>query len=160
MRNRNGTANGNHGRRRNQESKASFYPKLIVYQIVALQCWFYFCLVVCFQINHVLYNTSLTIDRVFTDTYLRLWQVDALSVLLANLCGSVMLTIIVEKSKKCLDFSLTQLLLHFILTCLYGGFPTQLQWWIVHIAGTIAMVVFGEYLCSRKEMEDIPLLQI
>ena len=27
-------------------------------------------------------------------------------------------------------------------------------------AGTIAMVVFGEYLCSRKEMEDIPLLQL
>jgi hypothetical protein len=74
--------------------------------------------------------------------------------------SSVFLAIIVEKSKKCLDFSATLFLVHLVITTFYGGFPHRLDWWIVHIAGTIAMVVFGEYLCSRRELEEIPLLQI
>ena len=34
------------------------------------------------------------------------------------------------------------------------------DWWIIHVMGMIAMVVLGEYLCSKKELSDIPLLQL
>jgi len=73
---------------------------------------------------------------------------------------SVLLAIIVEKSKKCLDFSVTLFLLHLSISTLYGGFPTSLDWWIVHVFGAILMVVLGEYLCSLKELDEIPLLQL
>jgi uncharacterized membrane protein len=81
-------------------------------------------------------------------------------ILTALVLRSVLLAVIVEKSKKCLDFSVTLFLLHLTLTTFYGGFPTVLDWWIVHVLGTILMVVLGEYLCSRREMEEIPLLQM
>jgi hypothetical protein len=73
---------------------------------------------------------------------------------------SVLLALIVEKSKKCLDFGVTLFLIHLGACWVYGGFPTVLDWWIVHVLGMILTVLLGEYLCSRKEMEDIPLLQL
>lgn len=143
---------------------ADFHPKLIASQIVCLQCFHYFILAVLFQINHFLYGKSVTLDRIFTDQHVHIWNVtgwpDCLAILVASVVGSVFLTIIVEKSKKCLDFSVTLFLLHLILCTYYGGFPHRLEWWVVHILGTILMTVTGEYLCSRREMEDIPLLQI
>ena len=74
--------------------------------------------------------------------------------------SAVLLAIIVEKSKKCLDFSVTLLLIHLGSCIWYAGVPTKLDWWIVHVLGTIVMILFGEYLCSLKELSDIPLLEL
>jgi hypothetical protein len=143
---------------------ASFHPKLITAQIIALQCLHYFLLAICIQINHVLYSTSITIDRIFTDEYVRLWGqagwADVTAILLVSLVGSVMLAIIVEKSKKCLDFAVTLFIIHLGICTLYGGFPTVMDWWIVQVTGTVLMVLLGEYLCSLRELSDIPLLQL
>jgi len=75
-------------------------------------------------------------------------------------CSAVLLAIIVEKSKKCLDFSVTLFLIHLGLCTFYDGLPSTWDWWIVHILETIIMILLGEYVCSVREMSDIPLLQI
>ena len=72
----------------------------------------------------------------------------------------MLLAIIVEKSKKCLDFSVTLFLIHLFSCIWYAGMPSKLDWWIVHVLGTIVMVLLGEYLCSLKELSDIPLLEL
>lgn len=112
----------------------------------------------------MLYNTSITLDRIFTDRYVRLWQpagwADVAAILLASLAGSVLLAIIIEKSKKCLDFGATLFLIHLLFCIVYDGFPTVLDWWVVHVLGTIIMITLGEYLCSMRELSDIPLLQL
>jgi hypothetical protein len=91
------TANGSsssssrRGSSRRQELLASFHPKLIATQIVALQCFHYFLLALLFEINHVFYSTSITIDRIFTDRYVRLWEMtgwpDVAAVVIASLAG-------------------------------------------------------------------------
>ena len=73
---------------------------------------------------------------------------------------SFLLTIIVEKSKMCLDFSATYFILHLLISSFYYQVPATADWWIVHIMATIVMVLLGEYLCSLRELSDIPLLQI
>mmetsp|Transcript_4533 Transcript_4533/g.9379 ORF Transcript_4533/g.9379 Transcript_4533/m.9379 type:complete len:118 (-) Transcript_4533:288-641(-) len=78
----------------------------------------------------------------------------------SNAYSSFLMAIIVEKSKKCLDFSLTLFVVHLLIVCVYGGFPSTWDWWIVHTSSVITMVLCGEYLCARREMEDIPLLQL
>ena len=70
------------------------------------------------------------------------------------------MTIIVEKSKMCLDFSVTYFLIHLVISSFYYRVPVTADWWIVHITATIVMVLVGEYLCSLRELSDIPLLQI
>ena len=149
---------------RAEEIAASFHPKLITTQIIAIQCLHYALLAFLIQVNSILYGTNVTIDRIFTDSFIRLWHTsgwpDVFAVILASLASSVLLAIIVEKSKKCLDFGVTLFLIHLLACVLYGGMPTVLDWWIVHVFGMILMVLLGEYLCSRKELDDIPLLAI
>lgn len=74
--------------------------------------------------------------------------------------SSVLMSIIVEKSKKVLDFSVTLFIIHFMACVFYNGVPRTWDWWIIHILGTIMMVLMGEYLCAKREMDDIPLLTI
>jgi hypothetical protein len=89
------TRTGGNRNRPNNPPAQPFYPKLIFAQIVSLQCFHYFLLAFFFQVNHVLYGTTVTIDRIFTDRYLRLWQsersgwADAIALFLASLVGYV-----------------------------------------------------------------------
>jgi hypothetical protein len=80
--------NSGAGRNANASGKV-FNPRLIFSQIVALQCFHYLVLGFMFQINHVLYNNSVTIDRMFTDKFLNLWSIggwaDNAAVLLSSL---------------------------------------------------------------------------
>ena len=149
----------------NTNSNASqFNPRLILSQMISLQSFHYLILGVIFQINHVLFATSITMDRIFTAKYLDVWSatgwIDNAAILFSSIFGAVLLAIIVEKSKKCLDFSVTLFLIHIVTCSIYGGFPSTWDWWIVHTIGLIIMVVLGEYLCSKKELSDIPLLQL
>jgi len=86
--------------------------------------------------------------------------IDSFAILFSYLFGAVLLAIIVGKSKKCLDFSVTLFLIHLFSCIWYAGVPAKLDWWIVHVMGTIVMVLLGEYLCSLKELSDIPLLEL
>ena len=139
-----------------------FHPKLIFAQIVALQSIHYLVLSILFQISHSITGASITIDRIFTANYLQLWTkegwIDNTAILISSVVGAVLLALIVEKSKKCLDFSITLFSVHFVICTLYGGFPASWDWWIIHIVGLIVMVLLGEYFCSRVELRDIPLL--
>lgn len=142
----------------------AFNPRLIFSQIVALQSLHYLTLGFCIQCNHVVFGTSITIDRIFTARYYDIssgqgW-VDNGAVLISSLVGAVLLAMIVEKSKKCLDFTATLFFIHFVVCCLYDGAPMTWSWWIVHIVATIVMTALGEYLCSRREMNEIPLLPV
>jgi protein SYS1 len=159
-----GARRGNVSRLR-QASMKTFNPRLIFSQIVAMQCFHYLFLGFFFQINQFLYKKPVTIDRMFTDKYLTIFHTkgwaDALAVFLSYaVVGSFLMAIIVEKSKKCLDFSCTLLVVHWVIVCLYDGFPATWDWWIVHIVSMVSMVLLGEYLCAHREMEDIPLLQL
>ena len=85
---------------------------------------------------------------------------EAITALITHLLfiRAILLAKIVEKSKKCLDFSVTLFTLHFLLCSIYDGFPSSWDWWILNILGLIIMVLLGEYLCSRVELMEIPLL--
>ena len=143
-------------------SSNRFNPKLIFSQIVAIQSIHYLVLSFLFQISYVLTGSTITIDRIFTTKYLNLWStegwIDNSAVLLSSIVGAFLLALIVEKSKKCLDFSITLFSVHLIFCIIYDGFPASWDWWIINILGLIVMVLLGEYLCSRVELREIPLL--
>jgi len=145
-------------------NNAAYNPKLILSQMLAMQCFHYFFFGLVIQVNHVIFATSITLDRIFSTKYLNFWSaegwIDNYAVLLTFMFQAVLLAVIVEKSRKCLDFSVTLFFIHFCACSIYGGFPATWDWWIIHILGTIIMILMGEYLCSRKELMDIPLLTL
>lgn len=149
---------------RTGKSSKKFNPKLIFSQIAAFQSLHYFILSILFQLNSFLFSSPVSLDRIFTAKHLSVWtsegRLDAITIIVSSLIGSFLLAIIVEKSKKCLDFSITLFFLHCII-CGFGFGPevfSSADFWIVHLLGLILMVVLGEYLCSRRELMEIPLL--
>ena len=71
--------------------------------------------------------------------------------------SSVLLLVIVERSRLCLDFTLTMLLLHLLLVSVYNGaFPSG-SWWIVFILGGAITFMFADFLCSRQEILPITI---
>uniref|UniRef100_A0A7S4N5H3 Uncharacterized protein n=1 Tax=Odontella aurita TaxID=265563 RepID=A0A7S4N5H3_9STRA len=70
---------------------SAFNPRLIFSQIVALQSFHYVAMGLLIQMNHALFATSVTIDRIFTARYLNLrsaagW-IDNSAVLVASVIG-------------------------------------------------------------------------
>jgi hypothetical protein len=64
---------------------------------------------------------------------------------------------LIERAKKCLDFSATVYIVHLFICIIYGGWPTSLTWWVVNGTGIAVMALLGEYLCIRRELREIPI---
>mmetsp|Transcript_35500 Transcript_35500/g.80103 ORF Transcript_35500/g.80103 Transcript_35500/m.80103 type:complete len:148 (+) Transcript_35500:197-640(+) len=139
-------------------------PKLIICQMISLQCLFYLTLGANLGAAHVLFGTTLSLDHFFTSEHMNpasaTGWIGIGATVLTSLVGSVLLTIVVEKSRKCLDFGSTIYIFHLIFCSVLRGCPSTWEWWIIHVVGLVVMVVIGEYLCSRVEMRDIPLVAI
>jgi hypothetical protein len=137
-------------------------PVLIVAQIVTVQCLYYICLG---SLLYFLASSSqarvVTIASIFdyrfvtTSTALG-WSV-IFSFLGASFTGALVLYFVVERTKKCLDFTVTCYCFHALFSTFYKGFPLSFEWWftICLSAGITALV--GESLCMKKEMRDIPI---
>jgi len=63
---------------------------------------------------------------------------------------------IVQRAKKCLDFTVTTFGVHFLLSAVIRGFPLSVDWWAAMVVCFIAMGGLGEWLCMRHEMREIP----
>ncbi|KAJ9527330.1 hypothetical protein QJQ45_025593 [Haematococcus lacustris] len=106
-------------------------PTLIIAQIISLQCLFYLSL--------------------------GLWQMLLLGAGIRVVHAGKPLRQHVERAKKCLDFASTAYFLHLVACWGYEGFPLSLAWWTVNALGLLITSLLGEWLCVRREMQEIPL---
>lgn len=67
------------------------------------------------------------------------------------------LVYLVERAKKCLDFCATLYIIHLFICTIYGGWPASITWWVVNITSLVLMALLGEYLCMRRELQEIPI---
>lgn len=123
-------------------------PWLIIAQIACLQCLYYLTL--------GLVLALLVGTRVSKMTLFYLFDFTAISASSLTGWGGYLLYLI-ERAKKCIDFSATLYIIHLIICISYGGWPSSFTWWIVNIAGLAAMALLGEYLCVRRELREIPI---
>ncbi len=65
------------------------------------------------------------------------------------------LTLLIRRPRLILDFALTLLFNHLVLTTYYAArVPSSGFWWAVVGVGTLGMVVGAEQLCVRREMRE------
>eukprot|EP01125_Pyxidicula_operculata_P021214 TRINITY_DN8092_c0_g1_i1.p1 TRINITY_DN8092_c0_g1~~TRINITY_DN8092_c0_g1_i1.p1 ORF type:complete len:156 (+),score=10.82 TRINITY_DN8092_c0_g1_i1:45-512(+) len=139
-------------------------PQLIIYQIVFIQFGFYFILGVTLLLFDVFFAYPPSLNQIFSVSALSanssIETVNLLSVVIAGLFGSFVMLHIVTKAKKVLDFSVTRLIFHFIICCIYSdSFPKNWQWWLTNIIATALETLLGEFLCLRREHNDISKLE-
>lgn len=60
---------------------------------------------------------------------------------------------IVERAKKCLDFTSTLYIIHLGMCSFYDGIPQNWEWWILQMASLALMVVLGETRCAALLFE-------
>ena len=62
---------------------------------------------------------------------------------------------IVRRPKLVLDFSLTLILNHIILTTYYSAaFPSSLFFWAIIAAGAAITIVLAEQMCVKRELRE------
>lgn len=62
---------------------------------------------------------------------------------------------IVRRPTHILDFSLTLVFIHLILTIYYSSsFPTSFFFWFIVAGSSVAQIVLAEQLCVKREMRD------
>lgn len=145
-----------------QKTAKEFDPILIICQIVSLQSFFYLSMTMCLSIIYALLDIPISLDHLFNPRFnefvTSLGWIATLTSLFSAVAGAYLLSLIVEKSKKCVDFTFTLYLIHLLVCCYYKEkLPLEWEWWIVNIVSSVTMASVGEYLCSRNELEDIPL---
>nr|CAG4648304.1 EOG090X0FH3 [Moina brachiata]SVE93312.1 EOG090X0FH3 [Moina brachiata] len=137
-------------------------PSLIISQIVAVQCIMYVTLGLwIILLLHVIAGHPISIDYIFK------YQVNVKDVsgrlviacfLLNSLICATALWAIVQRTKLCLDFSVTAHFLHFVASLLYNAaWPSSASWWVLNLSCVTITCVLGEFLCMRTEMKSIPL---
>lgn len=57
----------------------------------------------------------------------------------------ILLPVIVERAKKCLDFTSTLYIIHLAICSCYDGIPRNWEWWILQIVALAVMVILGEF---------------
>eukprot|EP01100_Stratorugosa_tubuloviscum_P002454 TRINITY_DN1574_c0_g1_i1.p1 TRINITY_DN1574_c0_g1~~TRINITY_DN1574_c0_g1_i1.p1 ORF type:complete len:153 (+),score=47.09 TRINITY_DN1574_c0_g1_i1:256-714(+) len=134
-------------------------PILILLQICTMQSIFYVCSASFAGVLNWLVESPLTLDQIFRARYLTLSQFSGQITILiftttAIICA-LSLVLVVERSRKCLDFAFTIYFNHFLFCCFYAGFPKTFMWWIVNICCLFVTSLLSEYLCRKKEMREI-----
>ncbi|XP_073301922.1 uncharacterized protein [Primulina huaijiensis] len=136
-------------------------PWLIVAQIVCLQCLYYQTLGILLSILVGTRVSKMSLAYFFdyatvNSATITGWSVMA-SFFLSSVAGAGFLLYLVERAKKCLDFSATLYIVHLFICAIYGGWPSSITWWVVNITSLTVMALLGEYLCMRRELREIPI---
>ncbi|KAE8899690.1 hypothetical protein PF005_g6198 [Phytophthora fragariae] len=136
-------------------------PKLILLQMLCMQCSHYVAQGLTLGICH---GAHVTLDQFFAYHTQTIMTVQGLkncfAVVAAGVVSAVCLAIFVERAKKCLDFGVTLYFIDFLVQCFYSEFPKMWDWWLVHLVAASVTIVLGEYLCSRRELEEIPMVDL
>ncbi|KAH9913085.1 integral membrane protein S linking to the trans Golgi network-domain-containing protein [Epithele typhae] len=75
--------------------------------------------------------------------------------LVASVADVYCLYALVRRPRLVLDFALTLLFVHLVLTTYYtAAFPTSVFFWLVVGASTAGTVIFAEQLCVKREMDE------
>ncbi|XP_055357908.1 protein SYS1 homolog [Paramacrobiotus metropolitanus] len=141
-----------------------FDPFLIITQIGAIQSIFYASSTALLLIGSRPMGYPLSLRYLLDPETVTLqsttgrWLV--LMYFLNALALAFMLQILVKRSKLCLDFVATCILIHLCLSWIYcSQFPSAVTWWIVQILAAVLATLLGEWLCLRIEIEAIPVNQ-
>ena len=137
-----------------------FDPILIIGQLVAVTCAFYFAtgsvlgvLMWCISQRPSLWllldSHALSLDL------LRGWMV-LLAYVAGTLGAAAAIRLLVARSKKALDFSASLFIFHTIISWATYHFPDTWTWWILFLSLLVGLALLSEYLCMRAELQDIP----
>nr|SVE77303.1 EOG090X0FH3 [Daphnia lumholtzi]SVE77919.1 EOG090X0FH3 [Daphnia lumholtzi]SVE78549.1 EOG090X0FH3 [Daphnia lumholtzi] len=137
-------------------------PSSVTFQSRAQSTPLYFNCCFLLLLLNVLAGHPVSIDYIFKYQEVNVKDVSGRLVvacfLLNSLISATSLWAIVQRTKLCLDFSVTAFFLHLIASLIYNsGWPYLASWWVLQFSCVTITCVLAEFLCMRSEMKSIPL---
>eukprot|EP00747_Dinoflagellata_sp_TGD_P059928 gnl/TRDRNA2_/TRDRNA2_151801_c1_seq1.p1 gnl/TRDRNA2_/TRDRNA2_151801_c1~~gnl/TRDRNA2_/TRDRNA2_151801_c1_seq1.p1 ORF type:complete len:161 (-),score=29.02 gnl/TRDRNA2_/TRDRNA2_151801_c1_seq1:92-574(-) len=138
-----------------------FDPRLIITQIIVMQSAWYMCLAVLTMCVDWFVGAQQSLSQLFlVKAYT--WDTNAgfalaCSMWCTALVMALVLRVVVERAKKCLDFVATYHIFHLVFTWCISGFPNVRHWWIINSVAGLVAVLLGEYACMKAEQKAIKL---
>lgn len=103
---------------------------------------------------------SLPFDASSFDVFTSLGWVQVIGAMFASLSAAVGVSIIVGRLKRSVDFVFTAYAQHALLCTFISGFPWSATWWMVQVVAFLIASSLGEYLCLKREMQDIEVAEM
>ncbi len=141
-----------------------YQPAKILCQIIAMQALFSASLLLCVYVLAALSDAPFAPQSLLDGGSLTVFSAQGwcrIGGLFATaLASAACMPIIVERSKKAVDFAFTVYFLHGVACATLGQAPTSGTWWVTHVCAFIFTAALGEYLCMRREMQDITVEEV
>ena len=136
-----------------------FNPKMVIYQLVAVQAAFYLSYISLGVFVSLLWGVTFSLNQFFDCSMISFatsWgRILIFALWSSGLVVAFCLPRLVERTRKCFDFVFSILLIHLIVCWQLNGFPFNYAWWLVYTVLGIVTTVVGEILCMRVEKRDI-----
>lgn len=136
-------------------------PALIIAQIILIQSFFYLSLGLIFYCFSFTFDLTLNFRQFFDSKIMSFHNILGTTTVISFFLNGIILVFlfvpVVERARKCLDFTSTIYILHLFACTLYYGFPTNWVWWLTIGLLVIFQSALSEYLCLRRELEEIPV---
>jgi len=136
-----------------------FNPKMVIFQLVAVQSVFYLSYVISGAFVSLLWGVPFSLNQFFDCSMVSFatsWgRILTFALWTSGIVVALSLPRLVERTRKCFDFVFSLLIIHLLTCWLMNGFPFTYAWWFVYGIFGIGTTVVGEYLCMRVEKRDI-----
>lgn len=139
--------------------RTTWDPILIIYQILTVQLLSYASLSLLIFIAASISGYGPTTEFIFNPQLLRfdISRPVILAHILNGIPSAYLVKSFVERSKLCLDFTVTHFVINFILVWHYNSMPDSFLWYFINILSSTIMCVTSEFLCRQEEMKSIPI---
>eukprot|EP01121_Diplochlamys_sp_Union-15-3_P020526 TRINITY_DN8024_c0_g1_i1.p1 TRINITY_DN8024_c0_g1~~TRINITY_DN8024_c0_g1_i1.p1 ORF type:complete len:177 (-),score=22.40 TRINITY_DN8024_c0_g1_i1:53-514(-) len=135
-------------------------PRLIIAQIITTQTCYYAFLSILLLILDLCFGQQISLDQIFDPKVLSFassrGRITIISFAINAFVGGMSMVWIVERAKKCLDFTLTSHLIHLLACWFIYGSPGYV-WLLTNTISAIIQCLLGEYLCMNRELKEISL---
>ncbi|EFC49665.1 predicted protein [Naegleria gruberi] len=134
---------------------------LIILQILLIQLMNYFLLVLMCVVVDLPFGYVPTLEQIFSYKAISVFSLFGwISIgiwVLDGFVGGFLLFMIVRRSKKCMDFTITFHVIHLIFCIIYKAFPVYWEWYVFIVLHGIIMTLVGEFSCYWREQREINL---
>ena len=122
-------------------------PRLILAQMAVMQCVHYLAMGVFYGVCNVVFGTRLSLTLFFSWEALSIastrgWMAIVTNTVAAAI-GAAALPVVVERAKKCWDFTFTVYFVHWLACVGFSGFPSSWTWWLTMLLCVIIVIISG-----------------
>jgi hypothetical protein len=142
----------------------SFQPVKILSQIFVLQVLHVLSFLLLAFAGCAVFGDHFTLFSALSADRFDAFSGAGFSVIIAHLFAALFsawcVSAVVGRLRRAVDFCFTLYFIFVLMTWIYAGFPLSAAWWLVILTCFVIMAAVAEYLCIRREMQDISVVDL